>query len=393
MALRRYISVIAAVIFLFGLSAAAASGSPGDPVISLSYIKEKFIPQIMKEADTRSAGVFDATYQNGISKLAAVSANLSVSSDRDRIAKYIEYIGYMRTMNSGVYSRCDSLTPHTLKQGERLVVTQGSSFTVTSGTAKIEGPAKAELINSSSGVTAEINSTAAERARYILASDSIISVRAESASVVIAVQGSYQVLPAYTETNMDYALVLKELGLFIGSGKGFELERQATRLEALIMFIRLIGEESEALGHTAVHPFSDVPKWGGELADKYVAYAYDKGYTNGTSANKFSPSLPVTAEQYMTFVLRAMGYRDGEDFSWNDALTKAVQLGILTAYERDMIYRGGFYRDTVVYVSYYALMSKPRDSGATLLKYLEGKGIISAEKSEAALNAARLGRK
>ena len=36
-------------------------------------------------------------------------------------------------------------------------------------------------------------------------------------------------------------------GSYTGYGQGFDLEAAPTRLQALIMFIRVLGEESEAL--------------------------------------------------------------------------------------------------------------------------------------------------
>ena len=41
---------------------------------------------------------------------------------------------------------------------------------------------------------------------------------------------------------------------------------------------------------------------------------------------------PLDAAQYLTLVLRAMGYTDGVDFQWNSPWTLSNQLGI-TAYD------------------------------------------------------------
>ncbi len=41
----------------------------------------------------------------------------------------------------------------------------------------------------------------------------------------------------------DSAEKLSKVGIFKGSNKGFELEREPSRLEGLVMFIRLIGKE------------------------------------------------------------------------------------------------------------------------------------------------------
>ena len=86
------------------------------------------------------------------------------------------------------------------------------------------------------------------------------------------------------------------------------------------MFLRLIGEEGAALSSTAANPFADTPAW----CDRYVAYAYEKGYTKGNNISAggqryFGPDAQLSAGEYMTFLLRALGYSDSgasPDFSW-----------------------------------------------------------------------------
>jgi hypothetical protein len=49
-----------------------------------------------------------------------------------------------------------------------------------------------------------------------------------------------------TADNEAKAMVLKQLNLFQGTDSGFQLERAPSREEALVMFIRLLGEEGAA---------------------------------------------------------------------------------------------------------------------------------------------------
>ena len=111
------------------------------------------------------------------------------------------------------------------------------------------------------------------------------------------------------------------LGLFLGTGTDpegnpvFGLEESATRQQAIVMLIRLLGLEDEALGGGHSHPFTDVDDW----ADPYVAYAYENKLTAGTSAATFGGGDAVSAAHYITFVLRALGYSSDTDFSWDRA--------------------------------------------------------------------------
>ena len=85
------------------------------------------------------------------------------------------------------------------------------------------------------------------------------------------------------------AVALKQLGLFMGvSDTDFDLERAPTRIEALVMLIRVLGEEEAALNGSWEHPFTDVPVWDGDKANKYVGYAYENGLTNGMENGLFN---------------------------------------------------------------------------------------------------------
>ena len=65
----------------------------------------------------------------------------------------------------------------------------------------------------------------------------------------------------------EVANSLYGLGLFKGTGNGnYELDKQPSRIEAVIMLIRLTGKEENALSRYWKHPFKDVPEW----ATKYV---------------------------------------------------------------------------------------------------------------------------
>lgn len=104
----------------------------------------------------------------------------------------------------------------------------------------------------------------------------------------------------------NVAVQLKTLGLFRGTDKGFELDREMTRAEAITMLVRALGAEKEALECEHPHGFTDVPAW----ANGYVAYANKYMLTNGISETEFGSDKTVTAREYLAFILRALGYTD-----------------------------------------------------------------------------------
>ncbi len=175
------------------------------------------------------------------------------------------------------------------------------------------------------------------------------------------------------------AMRLKELGLFRGTGTNpdgsprFELYRRGTRIEALIMLIRLLGKEDEALSGAWSHPFTDVPAWAG--ADQYVGYAYETGLTKGVSATRFGASDDASMQMYLTFLLRALG-QTGDDV-WPEAFERADEAG-LTVKENDPyeLCDFNFWRCDMVVASFRALEARCTD-GRTLAKKLIAEGVFT----------------
>lgn len=168
---------------------------------------------------------------------------------------------------------------------------------------------------------------------------------------------------------------LKQLGLFQGvSDTDFALGRAPNRTEALVMLIRILGKESEALNGSWIHPFTDVPSW----ADKYVGYAYQEGLTSGVSNTQFDADSTASSYMYLTFVLRALGYSDtnGLDFTWDNSYGLASEVGVLPKGTNTV----DFWRADVVRVSYAALAAKMKGSDKALYVKLIEAGVFTQEQ-------------
>lgn len=167
--------------------------------------------------------------------------------------------------------------------------------------------------------------------------------------------------------HFEEAIDLKILGLLANSPDDFELGRAPSRVEGAIMLIRLLGNEDQAMQGSSTHPFTDVPSW----ADKYISYMYRNELSKGIGGNLYGSSAPLSAKQYITFVLRALGYQDGTDFDYNQALEKARELGLLSASDEAIFENSKtFLRDDMVSISYDALSVKMKGSSDTLLDKL-----------------------
>jgi len=188
---------------------------------------------------------------------------------------------------------------------------------------------------------------------------------------------------AYTPQHTAQAETLYELGLFRGTGTNpdgtpiYALENTATRMQGLIMLIRLLGEEEAALAYEGPCPFTDVS---GNSA-KYAAYAYSKGYTTGTTATTFGNG-PLKANAFLTFVLRALGYNDkAGDFTYGTAFLKAAEIGLIAGGECTN-QSAGIYRDVCAQVSHNALVTNVK-GGGTLVDKLIDAGAVDGKKAEA----------
>ncbi|WP_298023831.1 DUF6612 family protein [uncultured Dysosmobacter sp.] len=184
-----------------------------------------------------------------------------------------------------------------------------------------------------------------------------------------------------TASASDYDAVAEDLsaiGMFRGTASGFELDRAPTRSEAAIMLVRLYGAEDDAKAAYEAgeikHPFTDVS----DFAAPYVAWVYTNGISNGTGADTFGSASKCSLQNYAVFLLRALGYKDGTDFQYADALTFAQSKGF---YE-PVMFSGDFLRDDLAALTYQALAADMADGKTYLLDSLVTSGAIDAKAAQ-----------
>ncbi|MCD7948253.1 MAG: WG repeat-containing protein [Oscillospiraceae bacterium] len=162
---------------------------------------------------------------------------------------------------------------------------------------------------------------------------------------------------------------LYDLGIFQGAGTktdgtpDFRLDEKLTRAEAVTLLVRLLGKENEAVSKSWATPFTDVEDW----AMPYVGYAYANGLTSGVAATEFGSWRSVSATQYLTFLLRALGYTSGSDFAWDSAWTLTDQLGITKG---EYVAAATFTRGDAAIVSCRALDTSLKNETKTLRKVI-----------------------
>lgn len=175
------------------------------------------------------------------------------------------------------------------------------------------------------------------------------------------------------------AAELAAIGMLRGDGNGgYALDSAPTRTQAAIMLVRLYGAEEEARAAYAAGelkcPFTDM----NETGAPYAAWLAEKGLASGTSADTFGGSNPCTAKAYTIFLLRALGYQDGEDFTTASAQEFAMGLGLLDT----SLFTGKFLRDDLAAMTYQALGMDMKGGETYLLASLIQSGAVDAEAAK-----------
>ncbi len=141
-------------------------------------------------------------------------------------------------------------------------------------------------------------------------------------------------------TQKEAAERLYYLGLVSGVGArdnrvDFALDDALTKLEALIMAVRLVGVETVVLEKQHPHPFTDVPDWGGA----YVGYFWQEGILEEAEDGLFLPDSQVSAATFMQYMLHTLGYDLDVVHQYADAAVVGERMGICEG-SQDAITRG-----------------------------------------------------
>ncbi len=175
---------------------------------------------------------------------------------------------------------------------------------------------------------------------------------------------------------LSSAEALHELGLFQGTGTNadgtpiYDLDKTPSRNQALIMLVRLLGKEAEAKNGAWDIPFTDVSA---EMKP-YVGYAYANGLTTGYTAESFRGGQKVSGNQYVSFLLRALGYESSKDFEVAKATELSDQIDLTAGQSL-----AGFTRGDVAQLSAAALSTPLKNSETTMMRKLQTEGVIPAE--------------
>ena len=105
--------------------------------------------------------------------------------------------------------------------------------------------------------------------------------------------------------------MLSDLGVIQGKDDGkYHPEDTITRAEACAMIARLMTGDPNVSQYVGAQSFSDVQK--GSWKDSAIGYCYINGIVIGVGGNKFEPDRAITDAEFVTMVVRAMGYETAD---------------------------------------------------------------------------------
>lgn len=350
----------AVLCFLLSSQAFLTGGTSDDPVISLSYLngtlKQSLLSDAQAQIDAAQARQLSSLYESYATQIGI--ANLSAAQ---------------LSSNSSQFAQSRLL----LKYGDALTLAPGTQITLLAGTASSNCP---DLIDITVGQKHSANAALLVNHCYMKNDQAELGILITSETAEVFLNGVYTLSYSAATDYASLANGLYEMGLFSGTTgavTGYALERSCTRIQALSMFLRLIGQSDEAASYQGSHPFTDVPQ--SHWAYNQLAYAYANGLAFGTSSTRFSPDKDVNAQDYLTFLMRALHYVEGTDFSHRTVLTDVVNLGLFSQAEIASMNTGSFLRNRMIYLSYYTLFATEQQSGLSLILHLVRQGDVSLD--------------
>jgi len=186
---------------------------------------------------------------------------------------------------------------------------------------------------------------------------------------VVMILGSFSFAFAAEETAEEKAgAFLMKVGVLEGINGELKLEDNLRRQDAVVLVARLHGAEDEA----KKFPTDDLKFT--DFKDPFyrpiIAWAVANDLVEGHTPERFGFNEDVTAQQYATILLRALGYNDdvaGKD-GYAKALELAKKLGVLENVEVEN--DTAITRGQMAVMTFNALGVKMKDSDKTLAEFL-----------------------
>ncbi len=293
--IRKRLTVFLALTMLLSLlsGVVAAVGSMDDPLITKSYIENTFFGEL-SAAITNRVSEADQRESPAVGKLQTIRDDALDKISLERLAD-LAADALWNAVDTKKFSApaVNHQRQIVLSPGDTLNALPGATVKVLSGRVQTRNGVGATVVQIASAKELYNQWELSEGDYLLVTEQGAIGFTAILGDATIMVTGEFLIEHGepYTAQFTDLADALNKMGLFLGSGKGYELDRVSRRDEGLIMLLRLLGDEAAALELAEVtHPFTDVRPW----AADYVSF--DNEYVRMTAFKK--------AEERNTAILR-----------------------------------------------------------------------------------------
>lgn len=142
---------------------------------------------------------------------------------------------------------------------------------------------------------------------------------------------------------------LNQLNILKGDGKSYNLVGTLTRQEAATFIVRLLGMENKVLSNTETLSkidFKDLTSK--DWSAPYVGYCVRQGIINGYTDGTFRPKGKLDMQAFGKLLLTSLGYEYHKDFKWEETLSKAESIGLMTKDEINASKSNPFTRGDVI---------------------------------------------
>lgn len=331
---------------LLVMACGAYALSTGDSLVSLSYLKETFIPSAVEQGAQAGEAKLQETYDNAKKTLDAFQQ---------------DYLGQSSSSaSSGSYSAV--FQPRSWTGGDVIELSTGSGALMLNGTASVSH--NGAVIDVTTGETVASGTQLTVNHRYLVGEDTRAKITVLSGSASLGVQGSYsytqgsgQTLPFYDVSSADWyydaVKYVYENKLFSGMDEyHFGPYEAMNRAMLMTVLYQLAGAPEQEMSAASIISFDDVAETAWYAP--YVKWGAAEGITAGTGDRTFSPEQQVTREQVVALLYSftsnylglevsqgadLSGYQDlGQASDWSkQALSWAVGEGIVSSTSTDAL--------------------------------------------------------
>ena len=171
--------LVSATVLTLTVAATGGAGTSSDPLVTLSYLNEKFLPQILSEVDKKTA-----------SREQTLSSKLTEQVKRETQAFEQKYGASSGNTSGGTAM---SFTVITLNQGQILYMGVGCEVMLRIGSASCVSPSNPGLIDETTAAALNNGGALAVNHLYMMTIEGR-GVKAGAATTKLLVRGSYTVV-------------------------------------------------------------------------------------------------------------------------------------------------------------------------------------------------------